>query len=113
MYLGTLGTIPLNRLAQTGAEVYLREEAELTLGAGDIKLAPRLTIGFAGIPIQVAAETNLLRDDLNQIADADFKGAAEVDRLGTVVPLGGADDTLGGIAHEKEIHAWGSHRRRV
>src|SRR4051812_13534716 len=83
----TEALVPVRNLAQAVRETDTGLEAEGLLGAARLQLAPRLTIRLGGVPDDVADETDDPRDGLGKDLDADLLAAADVDRLGAVVPL--------------------------
>src|SRR3989442_2331020 len=95
--------IPLDRALEPFAEVDSGPEAELALGPAGVELAARLAVRLARVPPDGAAEPGRLGDELDQLADADFEGGAEVDRIGPVVALGGQDDAFGRVLDVQEL----------
>src|SRR5262249_36192827 len=68
-----------------------------------IELATRLPVGLGWVEANVAREPSRFRNMPNQIRDADFLAAAEVDRLGSVVAFERSHDAFRAIAREQKL----------
>src|SRR2546423_5792728 len=84
--------VPPNGLGEADAERRRGLEAELLLSPLDVQLAARLAVGLGAVPIDLALISGELHDELGEVLDRDLLGAADVDRVGFVVPLGGEHD---------------------
>src|SRR5262245_26754804 len=99
----TLLFVPLDRLAQSVAESSPRNDSEALAGAACVHAPPWLTVGLRRVPPQLAAIARGVLDHRGQVGDGNLLAAAEIDRLGVIVGIGHAGDTLRRVAHEEEL----------
>jgi len=80
-------------------------EVELFFGAGGVEAAPGLSVGFGGVPLDLAFEAGEVGDEFGEGFDGDFAAGAEIDGFGFVVFFRGENDAFGGVFDVEEFAA--------
>src|SRR5216117_2117045 len=76
---GAIG-VPGDGVPQSPLERHASAKSEFTLGPTGVQLAPRLTVRFGSVPADRAVETCFALDQLDEFADGNLEGGAEIDR---------------------------------
>src|SRR5271163_4890648 len=100
--------VPFDRPPQPGLERRGCAEAEFTLSARYIQASPRLAVGLARVPRDLALEAGQPRDQRDQIANLDFGPGAQVHRLRLVVFLSRKNQRPRAILDVQELTACGA-----
>src|SRR5437899_3825689 len=97
--------MPLDGRTQTLDEARRGTKAELALGWRHVGASPRLAVGLRRIPGDVARKARQLRDQLDELANADLSPRPEIHRLRFVVTLQGEHDRARTIFHVEKLAA--------
>ena len=87
-------------------ESRLRPETEFIKSASRVQLAPQLAVGFGRVPSNVPAKTRNIRDQRDEVFDADFISASKVYRDALFEGFRGLDDPFGRVVNIKEFAGW-------
>src|ERR1041384_3421138 len=95
--------VPLDRATQSFLKRGARTETKFLLCFLSGEAATGLAARFGRIPTDVAREIRQPGDDGNEIANRNLLAGTDVNGIGLVVQLGGADDAFGGILDVDEL----------
>src|SRR5687768_12456906 len=95
--------VPINGQLQPCPEVSVRPEPELFFREAGVEAAPRLAVGLARVPDDLALEFTELRDQLGELANAYLESGADIDRLWFVITLCGKHDGFRGVLNIEKL----------
>src|SRR5277367_5506615 len=100
--------VPVDGLEKAGSKVGLRAEAKFALGFRDLEAAPRLSVGLARVPSQLAAKAGEFANQFGERPNRDLASGADVDGRGLFVKSCSHDDGARAILDIEKFPAGGA-----
>ena len=73
-----VGAIPANRLSQSLAQRMFRLKSDRLLDTAYVQTAPRLTIGFGRIPLDLSLISDFLGDEARELPDRNLFSGSKI-----------------------------------